>query len=94
MRVRFRFRLQKKLHLDQKEYRFQIGLCAAIGTGVQRLVQRAGGFFAFFDQLYELGQLVERGIINKETYQEIVNELVKRRFLNKALVSALVSYRT
>lgn len=60
-----------------------IGLAAAIGTGVQRLVQRTGVFFAFFEQLYELGKLVERGIINKETYQEIVNELVKRRYLNK-----------
>jgi len=60
-----------------------IGLCGAIGAGVQRMVQRAGGFLGFFEQLYELGKLAERGIIKKETYQEIVDELVKRRFLNK-----------
>jgi len=60
-----------------------IGLGGAIGTGVHGVVQRAGGFFAFFEQLFELGELVKRGIIKKEKYQEIVDELVRRRFLGK-----------
>lgn len=60
-----------------------IGLCGAIGTGVHGVAQRTGGFFAFFEQLFELGELVKRGIINREKYQEIVDELVKRRFLGK-----------
>ena len=60
-----------------------IGLCGAIGTGMHSVIQRAGGFFAFFEQLFELGELVKRGIIKKEKYQEIVDELVRRRFLGK-----------
>ncbi|HEY0722564.1 MAG TPA: hypothetical protein VGD41_00945 [Pyrinomonadaceae bacterium] len=60
-----------------------MALLAAIGAGVQRTLQRAGWFLGFFEQLYELGKLKKSGIIKNEQYQEIVNELVKRRFLDK-----------
>ena len=60
-----------------------IALFAAIGAGIQRTLQRAGWFLGFFEQLYELGKLRKRGIIRNEKYQEIVDELVKRRFLDK-----------
>lgn len=60
-----------------------MALLAAIGAGVQRSLQRAGWFLGFFEQLYELGKLKKRGIIKTDKYQEIVDELVKRRFLDK-----------
>ena len=60
-----------------------MALFAGIGAGVQRTLQRAGWFLGFFEQIYELGKLKKRGIIKHEKYQEIVDELVKRRFLDK-----------
>jgi len=60
-----------------------VGLVAGIGAGVQRMLQRAGWFLGFFEQLYELGKLKKRGIIKNEEYQKIVDELVERRFLGK-----------
>jgi len=35
-----------------------MALLAAIGAGVQRILQRAGWFLGFFEQLYELGSNV------------------------------------
>lgn len=70
-------------HLEGVSIYQVMALFAGIGAGVQRIAQRAGWFLGFFEQLYELGKLKNLGIIKNEKYQEIVDELVKRRFLDK-----------
>lgn len=60
-----------------------VALFAAIGTGAQQALQRTVWFLGFFERLYELGTLKKRGIIKDKKYQEIVDELVDRRFLGK-----------
>ena len=75
--------LSLRAYLPGIDPRGVIGLFTMIGAGVQRMLTRAGGFLAFFAQLYELGKLTEHGIINRAKYQEIVDELVTRRHLHK-----------
>jgi hypothetical protein len=64
-----------------------IGVCIAVGTAVQRAVesiyQPIIRFIKFREELLELGIMRDRGEINQQTYQRVVNRLVERRFLPK-----------
>jgi hypothetical protein len=67
-------------------YRF-ITACGAVGTvvkgGIELLYRPVFKFLVFHERLFELAQLKAKGIINHQTYQRVVNQLVTRRFLEK-----------
>jgi hypothetical protein len=58
-----------------------IGLCGAVGSGMQRLLQPVTGTLGLMVQLLLLRVLRNLGVISQTTYQRIVNKLVERRFL-------------
>ena len=60
-----------------------IGLCGAVGSGVQRFLQPVTGALGLMVQLILLKVLRNLGVISHTTYQRIVNRLVERRFLGK-----------
>jgi hypothetical protein len=74
-------------HYEATELIFVAALGAATGTAVQSLLQyllKPRLDRREFDKdLNELDTLHKNGRINKKTYQEIINDLVRQRFLHK-----------
>ncbi len=74
-------------HHEAGELIIVAALSAAMGTAVQRLLQyllKPRLDRREFDKnLNELETLHKNGRINKKTYQEIINDLVRQRFLHK-----------